>query len=269
MALSKADNFEQAQAAIKCDLCGGEDGVKHYCLICEETMCPTCKAIHNKARATRDHKVVLREERHTKDQGSTFCKKHPDQKTSLYCDTCTIPVCSKCVSGAHYGHKFSDFSLVLENFKREIKDSKKKLETKMEEADALIQTGNQSWKDYENIVEKIRSSICQNYKSLLDKRENELTRISHQDKTAWNTAKDQLDEEKTKISRCLAQHEKCLSSTTITGMVELLKESEVLRRKILDPVEIVPPSYQEASAWRHWSNHKANIRQGRSDIVIL
>ncbi|KAK3093270.1 hypothetical protein FSP39_013482 [Pinctada imbricata] len=159
MSLSKSANFEHAQATIPCDHCGRVNDVKHYCLICEESMCPTCKAIHNKARATRDHQVVLREERHTKDQGSTFCKKHPDQKTSLHCDTCNVSVCTKCIAETHNGHKFSDISKMIQNFKREIEDSKTKMETRMKEVTALIQKGEQNWKDYEDTIMSIETNI--------------------------------------------------------------------------------------------------------------
>ncbi|KAK3092792.1 hypothetical protein FSP39_007276 [Pinctada imbricata] len=255
MSLTKSANFEHAQSTIQCDHCGGVDDVNHHCLICEETMCPACKAIHNKARATRDHQVVLREERLTKNRSSTFCKKHPDQKTSLYCDTCNIPVCTKCIAETHYGHKFSDISKILQSFKREIEDSKRKMKTRMKEVNALIQNGVQSWKDYENKVKSIESSISHDTAvlySLVDKmaqeREDQLNSIKHQDRKTWETAKGRLDEEKTKISTSLVQHDKYLSSTTTTtGMAELLEESKVLRSKLLDPIKIVPPSYQTPS----------------------
>ncbi|KAK3092719.1 hypothetical protein FSP39_006477 [Pinctada imbricata] len=251
MSLSKSSIFEHAQAIIKCDHCGGVDDVEHYCLVCGETICPTCKAIHNKARATREHQVVLREERLTKDQGSTFCKKHPDQTTSLHCDTCKVPVCTKCIAETHNGHKFSDISQILQKFKPEIEDSKAKMETRMKEVNALIQKGEQSWIDYETSIKSIEANISHDAVSLRsladefeEKRKDELKSIIHRDRTTWESEKNRLAEEKNKISICLARHDNCLCSTTATGMAELLEESKVLRSKLLDPIEVVPPSYQ-------------------------
>ncbi|KAK3093621.1 hypothetical protein FSP39_018233 [Pinctada imbricata] len=252
MSLSKSANFEHAQATIQCDHCGGVDDVKHYCLICEETMCPTCKAIHNKGRATRDHQVVLRQERDTQEQTSTFCPKHQNQITSSHCYTCNVPVCTKCIAETiHNGHKFSDVSKILENLKQELRDSKKKMETRLKEVNDMIQKGDKNWREYENKAKGIESSISHDavsLRSLVDKmevnRKEELKSIKCQDSKTWEAVKSLLDEEKIMISRNLAKHDKCLSSTTISGMAELLNESKEQRSKLLNPIEVVSLSYQ-------------------------
>jgi len=57
-------------------------------------------------------------------EGLSHCEEHAGKPVMLYCETCSCPVCSRCITGNHSGHRFQETKTAAE-------DSLKRLETRL------------------------------------------------------------------------------------------------------------------------------------------
>ncbi|KAL3890174.1 hypothetical protein ACJMK2_002466, partial [Sinanodonta woodiana] len=91
-----------------CDICGPKSMACSRCLDCEENLCQTCCYVHEKSKATRDHKisdlVTLDSETKGKIRQRVFCDQHPDEEIKLVCQDCKVPICLMCKAVEHDIH---------------------------------------------------------------------------------------------------------------------------------------------------------------------
>ncbi|KAK3088703.1 hypothetical protein FSP39_022578 [Pinctada imbricata] len=151
---SKLVHFPYAQRPVPCNVCEDEVPGEYYCQECKQTLCPRCEKSHKRVAATKNHNIVLRGQVGDIDTTTLTCTDHGDQ-ASFHCEKCNIPVCIKCVTGNHQGHKMVNFTEIFEKEKdllqddinkikyhvlpelkktnEEIKTKKEKYETKMKD----------------------------------------------------------------------------------------------------------------------------------------
>ena len=93
--------------------------VTSFCANCAEFYCETCASYHQNFAATRTHKLrpaaevdETALEAALKQASISHCDQHPDLKLDLYCDTCQVPVCTKCCLLTHQQHKYRELATV-------------------------------------------------------------------------------------------------------------------------------------------------------------
>ena len=110
---------------LNCDLCVGNEVAVGRCEKCDCNLCEFCVHAHQKQRKTSHHQLVNLDQNDSSSidgavgsmlcraSSSTrgrsrilFCKVHIKEKLDLYCKTCGISVCAKCILTAHTGHTF-------------------------------------------------------------------------------------------------------------------------------------------------------------------
>jgi len=130
----------------KCEVCGLSDA-EITCLTCPANLCNSCdQKWHSDKR--QNHK---RMEYAGTDLPSRYCARHEGQTLSLYCETCSFPICALCLIGEHKNHLVISIQdaaqknikvliptveAVLAEMDQELKTmekEKKKLENKLEE----------------------------------------------------------------------------------------------------------------------------------------
>ncbi|KAL3890668.1 hypothetical protein ACJMK2_002949 [Sinanodonta woodiana] len=91
-----------------CDICGPNSIACYRCLDCAENFCQACSNVHEKAKATRHHKIC---DFGTLDQTTKgtirqriFCEKHPEEEIKLVCQTCDVLMCVLCKAANHDTH---------------------------------------------------------------------------------------------------------------------------------------------------------------------
>lgn len=118
---------DQMQSVVTCDTC--DETAEHLCITCQDRLCPRCKVVHSRSKASFDHGVVLlssssisqaHEERFSSQQ---VCSKHAGYRISICCGDCEIPICEKCLLPDHNGHRVISIPDL-------IKQKKPKLEAK-------------------------------------------------------------------------------------------------------------------------------------------
>lgn len=83
---------DQMQSVVTCDTC--DETAEHLCITCQDRLCPRCKEVHSRSKASFDHEVVLlssssisqaHEERFSSQQ---VCSKHAGYRISICCGDC-------------------------------------------------------------------------------------------------------------------------------------------------------------------------------------
>ncbi|XP_063405975.1 E3 ubiquitin-protein ligase TRIM71-like [Mytilus trossulus] len=154
-----------AQAASKtCEVCVGAPG-SHYCIDCEEYYCENCKLLHNRQKLSRNHQFQKASD--LIPEGKSKCSEHRE-KLTLVCNTCSVPVCTRCVAGNHNGHTFAEFVDAVTKLQGE---NETKIRTKTKEANQNIKMIEDSMKSFDNSVESVIKTITEkgsNIKRMVD-----------------------------------------------------------------------------------------------------
>ncbi len=146
-----------------CGKCGSDHVA--YCIECQEFLCLSCVTSHENTDSTKDHRVIdtptsavsQSSSRRisppctdsavstpisatSMDQLPTFdedeyqsCEKHAGMKLALFCSSCVVVACKKCVSSDHIHHNCITLREAYMHFKPSIKEllSKKEVELNM------------------------------------------------------------------------------------------------------------------------------------------
>lgn len=107
------NNGSKLSNAIQCSSCSDNAVATSWCVDCSEYICDSCVQAHQRLKITKDHTIKPKEEANS-DQlsGSAgidklhMCLLHPQEKFSLYCETCEKLTCRDCQLSDHRDHKY-------------------------------------------------------------------------------------------------------------------------------------------------------------------
>ena len=118
---------KSAQDVLRCHLC--ETPVPPLsCEVCNIYLCKGCAGEHILDESTK-HSVVTMKQALSALQYPK-CLQHSSKKCKHYCEQCTIPMCSQCVSSKkHRGHRFVDLLKYVECKKEVSQNDLKELES--------------------------------------------------------------------------------------------------------------------------------------------
>ncbi|XP_063405985.1 transcription intermediary factor 1-beta-like [Mytilus trossulus] len=180
-----------AQAASKtCEVCVSAPG-SHYCIDCEEYYCGNCKLLHNRQKLSKNHQFQKAFELIT--EGKSKCNEHKEELT-LNCNICNAQICTRCVTGKHNGHTFSQIVDVIVQLQGE---NETKIHATTNEANQNIQNIEDSLISFDNSVESVIKAINDEggkIKSMVDKTVAQMITL----------VKEQSKKEKDKLMNMLA-----------------------------------------------------------------
>ena len=100
---------------------------QHFCADCAEFYCEACVALHRTFPVTRDHEFrpAVDVDRGTAlatkvQKRNLKCGEHPDTELDFYCDTCHVPVCTKCCLQTHKQHQHRDMTAVGKEYQTKL-----------------------------------------------------------------------------------------------------------------------------------------------------
>ena len=134
-----------------CHDCPNSSTATVHCFDCQQNMCQLCSVYHNKFPSSKGHKSVDLSELHNLPtdeyfQQKEFCRIHDNMKVDLYCNDCTVAVCSSC---SQVDHKIHDIS----NLKDVYNETKETLLSQVMD----LQTSDDSKRYSEKLTEEIRT----------------------------------------------------------------------------------------------------------------
>ncbi|XP_063384377.1 E3 ubiquitin-protein ligase TRIM33 [Cydia fagiglandana] len=95
-----------------CSSCEEPEPATSYCADCAEFICDSCVQAHQRLKITKDHTIKSKDEAIQEQQASQpaahdmFCSEHPQERLSLFCETCDRLTCRDCQLQHHRDHKY-------------------------------------------------------------------------------------------------------------------------------------------------------------------
>ncbi|CAK1542432.1 unnamed protein product [Leptosia nina] len=99
----------------QCNSCEDTEPANSYCVDCAEFICDNCVQAHQRLKITKDHTIKVKEEALAELQAAQggrtenhdmFCRDHPQERLSLFCETCDRLTCRDCQLQHHRDHKY-------------------------------------------------------------------------------------------------------------------------------------------------------------------
>lgn len=235
-----------------CDLCEDKPA-QFFCRTCDGNMCIDCKNENKKKKMFLRHDVVkMTLTRKMELDGFGYCNVHPENKYELSCQSCEIPVCTKCISGKHNGHNMKDISTAY-------LDAKRRISEMMNEVDNyLIPTYRRNIEAVESVLcnvkkqsKELEQTVVQRSKSLTDfihSIEKEVTQKSLVDSARYT---DQIAAKKKEIESHLSFLQKLraslLEQRDAKSMTDLIlytnENSKLAEREIKFQIPSFQPAY--------------------------
>ncbi|XP_052083362.1 E3 ubiquitin-protein ligase Trim36-like [Mytilus californianus] len=200
--MATAQSLKTGQAPVECHFCKGGTKIRWKCLNCDVSMCNRCKDnVHSKLKIDSQHVVVDIKElgKHGKIEDAfpfseVKCNEHKGQVCCLFCKTCRLLICPKCMVKVHNGHQLiedEEYNKKRENLKAEqmrieeilynLVIDKEKL-TKMKEAEndkyaimkkeilaqknRLLEELSHRWKSISNAIEQKEFQVEEEMKQI-------------------------------------------------------------------------------------------------------
>ncbi|XP_052704299.1 E3 ubiquitin-protein ligase TRIM71-like isoform X2 [Crassostrea angulata] len=156
-----------AQHYLECGIEDCERNCQLYCNDCHQPMCDQCRDEHQRSPKTKNHEVVLFMQ-HKRRLPEEKCRDHPTKDINIFCDKCSVPLCSKCSTmSAHKGHYFTDLETIYTEKSAACREEIPKIQ------EHFMPTAKELQKDIEieateikKIMDAIRSSMRDEAKSL-------------------------------------------------------------------------------------------------------
>ena len=109
--LVQSEGSEEDSSELACEFCTSGDPAVVYCKQCLQPICQGCKDIHTRVKKYLTHKLVALDDESCdklpdKASPSNVCFYHPKYDIELYCETCQLVICPKCIPEAHKGHDY-------------------------------------------------------------------------------------------------------------------------------------------------------------------
>ncbi|CAC5390787.1 unnamed protein product [Mytilus coruscus] len=203
----------------KCSLCETNNGM-YFCYECKSALCEPCRKTHDKIPATENHSITdLKRVDRSMFSSVSSCTTHK-QEFSLYCTTCNILICSKCVATKHKGHDFSEIEPVVGDLRNSLKKQIKEMDEKLEKLSfAVDDIRTVRLKALEEDAKQLRSKV---HLAILD-----IQNVIEKQKEIKITEIDDFEKfEKQELEIALATKERILNSckTLQTSLEKMLDE---------------------------------------------
>ena len=189
---------------VPCYICENQPA-RFHCNTCGDALCPTCKVYHLKSRASRHHDIVpFAKKLNPKNLIGLLCHTHKTDGPEYWCDTCSVPICGRCIIKDHKGHQFSSITAILSE----------KRDAMLEEMKALRDHTVNKWEEVLKQAQTIKSDFLHNFDEI-DEELADRAKVMHK----------QVDE-------ILEQSKQCLHKFKVDGLEKLQDQEKYLEDKL-------------------------------------
>ncbi|XP_072036949.1 E3 ubiquitin-protein ligase TRIM71-like [Amphiura filiformis] len=197
------EKLADEDAGIQCTACDGtaaessSDSTENLralqavtrCFVCDDYLCERCTNMHKIMRSLKRHPLFTLDELRSEkvplslpDQNT--CQKHKGEVLMFYCETCDVPICSKCavIAHRHPDHKQAELdNAAAERSKKilELETESAQVATKVDELIALNEDLEQQLKaasaEALDVIDETKESIKEQFLENLEKTYTEST----------------------------------------------------------------------------------------------
>lgn len=156
--MSADKGFNMAQDPVRCSLC--PEVVVIHCGSCQVNLCAQCLSTHIDRNKSLKHEIVPYTSQLVKPEADIQkCQDHPKQQCDLFCQDCSVPICSRCLTGHHKRHGAVDLEEICETTRSTVKEDLEELRKFRKEYEKVVGESKEELAKYLEESDKERDSL--------------------------------------------------------------------------------------------------------------
>lgn len=253
--MSADKGFNMAQDPVRCSLC--PKVVVIHCGSCQVNLCAQCLSTHIDRNKSLKHEIVPYTSQLVKPEAEIQkCQDHPKQQCDLYCQDCSVPICSRCLTGNHKRHGAVDLEEICETTRSTVKEDLEELRKFRKEYEKVVGESKEELAKYIEESDKERDSLKELGKQwhqmidkVIDKVGKDMDEIIQSDTKCLQDNTEEIQSALQDVKDSIKANEDILQDDRFTRLLSYASKNDAFRiipsRPAIKTAKIVPVNVKE------------------------
>ena len=280
------DAFNKAAQSTDTQCGSCEDGkATGYCRDCGNFLCDDCQAAHRKIKVLKNHQIITLDEIQAQATNLTplkrmisYCPRHPESVLEIFCENCSVVICTDCTIRLHQGHHYDLVGEVFTKHKEEIVSGLTPVKEKLNKVQQALRSFDTRAKEINDQRVTMEANIHREFdqqQRRLDQQRIELVgkldSLIQQKLNSLAAQRDQVEIAQAKLTSCLEYAEGGLEIGTdgevLAMKVPVLKRIEQINAEF-EPVTIQPETNADIQLLTDGKEQLQKACQEFAEIII-
>lgn len=253
--MSADKGFNMAQDPVRCSLC--PEVVVIHCGSCQVNLCAQCLSTHIDRNKSLKHEIVPYTSQLVKPEAEIEkCQDHPKQQCDLFCQDCSVPICSRCLTGNHKRHGAVDLEEICETTRSTVKEDLEELRKFRKEYEKVVGESKEELAKYTEESDKERDSLKELGKQwhqmidkVIDKVGKDMDEIIQSDTKCLQDNTEEIQSALQDVKDSIKANEDILQDDRFTRLLSYASKNDAFRiipsRPAIKTAKIVPVNVKE------------------------
>lgn len=253
--MSADKGFNMAQDPVRCSLC--PEVVVIHCGSCQVNLCAQCLSTHIDRNKSLQHEIVPYTSQLVKPEAELQkCQDHPKQQCDLFCQDCSVPICSRCLTGNHKRHGAVDLEEICETTRSTVKEDLEELRKFRKEYEKVVGESKEELAKYIEESDKERDSLRELGKQwhqmidkVIDKVGKDMDEIIQSDTKCLQDNTEEIQSALQDVKDSIKANEDILQDDRFTRLLSYASKNDAFRiipsRPAIKTAKIVPVNVKE------------------------
>lgn len=253
--MSADKGFNMAQDPVRCSLC--PEVVVIHCGSCQVNLCAQCLSTHIDRNKSLKHEIVPYTSQLVKPEAEIQkCQDHPKQQCDLFCQDCSVPICSRCLTGNHKRHGAVDLEEICETTRSTVKEDLEELRKFRKEYEKVVGESKEELAKYTEESDKERDSLKELGKQwhqmidkVIDKVGKDMDEIIQSDTKCLQDNTEEIQSALQDVKDSIKANEDILQDDRFTRLLSYASKNDAFRiipsRPAIKTAKIVPVNVKE------------------------
>lgn len=253
--MSADKGLNMAQDPVRCSLCPGV--VVIHCGSCQVNLCAQCLSTHIDRNKSLRHEIVPYTSQLVKPEADIQkCQDHPKQQCDLFCQDCSVPICSRCLTGNHKRHGAVDLEEICETTRSTVKEDLEELRKFRKEYEKVVGESKEELAKYIEESDKERDSLKELGKQwhqmidkVIDKVGKDMDEIIQSDTKCLQDNTEEIQSALQDVKDSIKANEDILQDDRFTRLLSYASKNDAFRiipsRPAIKTAKIVPVNVKE------------------------
>lgn len=253
--MSADKGFNMAQDPVRCSLC--PEVVVIHCGSCQVNLCAQCLSTHIDRNKSLKHEIVPYTSQLVKPEADIQkCQDHPKQQCDLFCQDCSVPICSRCLTGNHKRHGAVDLEEICETTRSTVKEDLEELRKFRKEYEKVVGESKEELAKYIEESDKERDSLKELGKQwhqmidkVIDKVGKDMDEIIQSDTKCLQDNTEEIQSALQDVKDSIKANEDILQDDRFTRLLSYASKNDAFRiipsRPAIKTAKIVPVNVKE------------------------
>lgn len=253
--MSADKGFNMAQDPVRCSLC--PEVVVIHCGSCQVNLCAQCLSTHIDRNKSLRHEIVPYTSQLVKPEAEIEkCQDHPKQQCDLFCQDCSVPICSRCLTGNHKRHGAVDLEEICETTRSTVKEDLEELRKFRKEYEKVVWESKEELAKYIEESDKERDSLKELGKQwhqmidkVIDKVGKDMDEIIQSDTKCLQDNTEEIQSALQDVKDTIKANEDILQDDRFTRLLSYASKNDAFRiipsRPAIKTAKIVPVNVKE------------------------